>query len=105
MANAYTTFPTKPLAKAIITRTYEIPSDMESARKLILEEICKLGVKLNNEEVAEIIIMPEDFTHFWTRVGEITSSLMSGVHYSHYKAAIKCDISTKILAQQLTVVA
>jgi hypothetical protein len=30
---------------------------------------------------------------------------MSGVHYGHYKAAIKCDISTKILAQQLTVIA
>ncbi len=30
---------------------------------------------------------------------------MSGVHYGHYKAAIKYDISTKILAQQLTVVA
>jgi hypothetical protein len=30
---------------------------------------------------------------------------MSGVHYGHYKAAMKCDVSTKILAQQLTVVA
>ncbi len=43
--------------------------------------------------------------HFCTRVGEFTSSLMSGVHYGHYKAAIKCATSTKILAQQLTVVA
>ncbi len=30
---------------------------------------------------------------------------MSGIHYGHYKATIHCDISTKILAQQLTVVA
>jgi hypothetical protein len=30
---------------------------------------------------------------------------MSGVEYEHHKAAIKCNISTKILAQQLTVVA
>jgi hypothetical protein len=30
---------------------------------------------------------------------------MSGVHYSHYKATAKCATSTKILAQQLTVVA
>jgi hypothetical protein len=30
---------------------------------------------------------------------------MSGIHCRHYKMAIKCDISTKILAQQLTVVA
>ncbi len=30
---------------------------------------------------------------------------MSGVHYGHYKATIKCATGTKILAQQLTVVA
>jgi hypothetical protein len=30
---------------------------------------------------------------------------MSGIHYRHSKAAIQCNISTKILAQQLTVVA
>jgi hypothetical protein len=42
---------------------------------------------------------------FCTRVEEFPSSLMSGVHNSHYKAAIKCATSKKILAQQLTVVA
>jgi hypothetical protein len=30
---------------------------------------------------------------------------MLGIHYEHYKTAIQCDISTKILAQQLTAVA
>ncbi len=95
----------KALARVIITGTYKFPSDMEPATKLILEEIGKLGVKLVNMEGTEIIITPEDFTHFWTRVGKFTSSSMSGVHCGHYKAAIKCNISTKILTQQLTVVA
>jgi hypothetical protein len=49
--------------------------------------------------------LPEDFKHFWKRVGEFTSLSMSRVHYVHYKVAIKCNISTKILAQQLAVVA
>jgi hypothetical protein len=93
------------LAQAIITGTYKIPSDIDPATKLILEEIGKLGVKLVNEEGTEIIITPEDFQRFWNRVGEFTSSSMSGVHYGHYKAASQCDIRTKILAQQLTVVA
>jgi hypothetical protein len=53
----------------------------------------------------EIIITPEDFQRFWKKVREFTSSSMSGICYRHYKAAIQCDISTKILAQQLTVVA
>jgi hypothetical protein len=78
---------------------------MDPATKLILEEIRKLGIKLIIGEGTEIIIAPEDFQRFWTKVGEFTSSSMSGIHYGHYKAAIKCNISTWILAQQLTVVA
>jgi hypothetical protein len=78
---------------------------MDPATKLILEEIGKLGVKLVNKEGTEIIIKPEDFQHFWKKVGEFTSLLMSGIHYCHYKAAIQCNISTKILAQTLTVAA
>jgi hypothetical protein len=95
----------KALARAIITGMYKIPLDMNPATKLILKEIGKLGVKLVNEEGTELIITPEDFQCFRTKVGEFTSSSMSGIHYGHYKAAIQCDISTKILAQQLTVVA
>ncbi len=38
-------------------------------------------------------------------MGEFTSSSVSGIHNGHYKAAIQCDSCTKILAQQLTVVA
>jgi hypothetical protein len=93
------------LARAVITKTYNIPSDMDPATKLILEEIGNLGVKLINGEGMEIVIMPEDFKQFWKRVREFTSSTMSGIHYGHYKAAIQCNISTRILAQQLTVVA
>jgi hypothetical protein len=85
--------------------TYEIPSDMDPATTMILEQIGRLGVKLVNKEGTEIIITPEDFKIFWKKLGEFTSSSMSGVHYGHYKAAIKCEISTKILTQQLTVVA
>jgi hypothetical protein len=95
----------KALAWATITKTYVIPSDMDPATKLILEEIGDLGVKLINKEGTETVITPEDLTQFWKRVGEFTSSSMSGIHYGHYKATIQCNISTRILAQQLTVVA
>jgi hypothetical protein len=94
------------LARAIVTKMYDILSDMDPATKLILQEIGNLGVKLISKEGTEIVVMPaEDFTQFWKRVGEFMSSSMSGIHYGHYKAAIQCNISTRILAQQLTVVA
>jgi hypothetical protein len=46
---------------------------MDPATRLILEEIGRLGIKLINEEQTEIIITPEDFKHFWKKVGESTS--------------------------------
>ncbi len=54
----------KTLARLIIMGTYDIPSNMDPARKLILEEIGKLGTKIVNGEGNEIVITPEDFKHF-----------------------------------------
>ncbi len=93
------------LARSIIAGTYDIPSDMDPATKLILKEIGKQGMKIVNGEGSEIIISPEDFKRFWKRVKEFISSSMSGVHYGHYKAVIQDALSTEILAQQLTVIA
>ena len=93
------------LAKAIITGTYEIPTDLDPATAMILKEIGKLGMKIVTGDNNEIIITPEDFKRFWKKVNEFTSSSMSGVHYGHYKAAIQDPPSTNVLALQLTVIA
>jgi hypothetical protein len=93
------------LAKSIITGTYKIPSDLDPATKLILEEIGRLGMKIVNGKEREIVITSEDFKRFWRKVNKFTSSSMSGVHYSHYKMAIQDDIISEALALQLTVVA
>jgi hypothetical protein len=93
------------LARSIIMGTYNIPSDIDPATKLILEEIGKLGIKIVNGEGNEIIIMPDNFKHFWQKVNKFTSSSMSGVHYGHYKAAIQDERSSEILALQLTGIA
>jgi hypothetical protein len=95
----------KTLARLIIIGIYDIPSDMDLATKLILEEIGKLGIKIVNEEGNEIIITPDDFKCFWRKINEFTSSSMSGVHYGHCKAAIQDEMSSEILALQLTVIA
>ncbi len=93
------------LARSIILGTYDIPSNMDPATKLILEEIGKLGVKIVNKEGHDIIITPEDFKCFWQKVNKFTSSSMSGVHYGHYKAAIQDEMSLEVLALQLTIIA
>ncbi len=76
--------------------------DLDPATTLVLKEIGKMGSTILNGNDTEFT---EDLTLFWKRVGEFTSSSSSGVHYGHYKAAIQDEYITRILAQQLTVVA
>ncbi len=95
----------RSLARSIILGTYYIPSNMDPATKLILEEIGKLGIKIVNGEENKIIIMPDDFKCFWRKVNKFTSLSMSGVHYGHYKVAIQDEMSLEVLALQLTVIA
>ncbi len=78
----------KSLARSIIMGTYEFPLDLDPATRLVLEEIGKLGIKIIYGEGSKIVIMPNNFKHFWQKVNEFISSSMSGVHYGHYKAAI-----------------
>jgi hypothetical protein len=58
-----------------------------------------------NKEGTKIVTNTEEFQQFWKRVGEFTSSSMSGILYGHYKAVIQCKTSTMVLTQQLTVIA
>jgi hypothetical protein len=64
-----------------------------------------MGLKITNGEGNEIIITPAEFTFFWKKVGEFTSLSSSVVHYGHFKVAIQDQMSTKVLALQLTVIA
>jgi hypothetical protein len=64
-----------------------------------------MGLKILNDEGKEIIITPEEFIHFWKKVGEFTSLASSGVHNGHFKAAIQDQICTGVLALKLTVIA
>jgi hypothetical protein len=52
------------LARSIILGTYDIPSNLDPATKLILEKIGKLGIQIVNGEGNKIIITPGDFKCF-----------------------------------------
>ena len=63
-----------------------------------------MGVKVGHEDGREIIFTPADFTRFWKRVREFTSS-GGPIHYSHYKAAARSESQSRLEVQQLTVIA
>ena len=63
-----------------------------------------MGVELTNSEIS-IVISPEEFRHFWGRAKEGTASSISGVHFGHYKAAVKYELLSEFLAKQVTLIA
>jgi len=52
------------LAKAIITGTYNIPTNLDPTAAMILQEIGKLEMKIVNSNKNKTIITPEDFKCF-----------------------------------------
>jgi hypothetical protein len=92
------------LAKAIIIGTYDIPTNLDLATAMILKKIGTLGMKIVNGGKNKIIITLEDFRCFGKKVNKFTLSLMSGMHYGHYKAAIQDLLSTEVFAMQLMVI-
>ena len=52
------------LAKSIIEGTFDIPTNLDKATRLILKEIGKMGLNIKNGKGKEIIITPEDFIKF-----------------------------------------
>ncbi len=93
------------MAKAIITGTYNIPTNLDPTTAMILKEIGTLGMKIVNGNANKMVITQEDFRCFWKKVNKFMSLPMSGVHYGHYKAVTQDLLSTEVLATQLTVIA
>ena len=77
----------------------------KQSTKYILQEIGNMGRKTRMGEGHEITITADDFRTFWKRVSEWITSSPSSMHYDHYKAAVKCELVSKINAQQVTVIA
>ena len=58
------------VAKAIVNETCEIPSGLDEATPLILQEIGKMGNEMRNGEGHEIVFSTEDYRIFWKRVSK-----------------------------------
>ena len=92
-------------AKELLGGEAVIPADVDETTTMVLEEIGRLGMEIQNEDGQKFTITPTQFKYFWRKVKESTSSSTSTVHYGHYKAATDSPIITKFLTQKLTVVA
>ena len=91
------------IAQQIVEGSFEIPDELDDATALIPDEIGQIGVQLSNGEVT-IKITAEEFQYFWKKVRKNTSSLVSGIHYGHCKAAAHSQKISEFLAKKITLV-
>lgn len=93
-------------AYRILRGDYDIPAYLDSATKLMLVEIGKLGQATldGTAGACNITITGEDYIRYWDRVNEYTSSSPSGLHIAHYKASAKCPRHAEIFANQMNLI-
>ena len=75
------------ISEQVLNRTFIIPSDLDDATALVLEEIGRIGIQVRHGKTI-VTISVDDFCHFWKRLKEGTSSSYYGIHYGHYKASV-----------------
>ena len=83
--------------RQIIAGMFDIPTDLNPATIMVLEEIGKVGMKLVNGEGKLIEVSSDDSKRFWKKVNKFTLFSASGIHNGHYKAAILSDVNTEVL--------
>ena len=81
-----------------------IPPDVDASTTLVLEEIIRLFCTLH-EGHSKIILDAEEFRYYWWRVREKKSSLISGIHFGHYKSAVYSQSLSDFLARKITLIA
>ena len=76
-----------PTAQEILARTYEYPEDFDAATRELCGE-CTLIRLIIPANLVGTKMTKEDFMAHWKRATEETSSLHSGLTFSHYMAGI-----------------
>ncbi len=69
------------ITQKLVEGKFDIPEEIDDTTALILEEICKSGVKLTNREVT-IDVTPDDFKYLWKRVNSFPGKLVTKFLYT-----------------------
>ena len=85
----------------ILRGEYTFGEDVDPHTKYILEEAHKLFIHRSTSEVASLV-SGEDFSYYWQRADERTSSSASNIHFGHYKAAAHDQYLSALHAAKLS---
>jgi hypothetical protein len=75
-------------SQEILDGTYKFPPEFNAATREILQECALIQLKIPVSSL-NTLITREDWGNHWQRAKEETLSLVSGWHFSHYKAGLR----------------
>ncbi len=88
--------------EAVLAGTYEFGPDFDEATKRICKEVAMIQEEVPRNSV-DTIIRRGEWSKFWTKAREETSSSESGLHFSHYKAGAGSALISHFHATKVSV--
>eukprot|EP00956_Cyclotella_meneghiniana_P021783 scaffold40187_cov45-Cyclotella_meneghiniana.AAC.1 len=92
------------VAEQILTGKFIAPEEASNATVLVLEEISRIAGVMKAGKVS-LSVSPEEFTQYWKKMKERTSSSYSKAHFGHYKAAAMYKQYAQFFAAKLSLIA
>jgi hypothetical protein len=71
----------------VLSGTYEFEPGFDDATRRICQEMAAIRAVISADSVNKAIVRKGDWSNFWRKAREETSSSESGLHFSHYKAS------------------
>jgi hypothetical protein len=86
----------------VLAGTYDFDPEFDDATKRICEEVASIRATIPRDSVNTIIRRGE-WSNFWSKAREETSSSESGLHFSHYKAGANSPLISHFHATKVSV--
>jgi hypothetical protein len=89
------------VARSILDGTFVAPDGVSDTTLLVIEEITRVASIIQRGAV-RLLLMPEEYSQYWSAVKEHTSSSRSTIHFGHYKVSAKVKQFSCFFARKLT---
>jgi hypothetical protein len=86
----------------VLSGTYEFEQGFDDATRRICQEVAAIRAVVPEDSV-DAIVRKEDWSNYWSKAREETSSSESGLHFSHYKAGAESKVISHFQALKASV--
>ncbi len=91
-------------ATSLLTGEVRIPWDVDNVTAMIIGKVIRF-FQILQEGHSVVTQGDEQFRYYWWKCKEHMSSLISGIHFGHYRSATYSDMIINFLSRKITLIA